>query len=191
VVEKLKEKILTDDNLTELVNMVNEEMGLLKRDGKDRMDEVEKQLKSINEKLLKYFVAFENGTLAEGDAAPRIKELRVEQSKLEKVKEAILAECESDKPAQLDAPQVVEYVKDLKGLLDEGTFAEQKAFLRSFIKRIDYAPDKVTISYTIPMPVGKVKMAMEEVLSMEPLGEPPGTRTQDQSIKSALLYQLS
>jgi hypothetical protein len=41
------------------------------------------------------------------------------------------------------------------------------------------------------MPVGKEKMAMKEALSMEPFGEPPGTRTQDQSIKSALLYQLS
>ena len=95
VVDKLKEKILTDENLAILVKLVNEEMGLLTRQGKERLEEVEKQLKSINEKLLKYYMAFENGTMDEDDAAPRIKELRAEQGKLQNIKEGILAEVES------------------------------------------------------------------------------------------------
>ena len=78
----------------------------------------------------------------------------------------------------------MEYVKDLKALLEEGAFTEQKAFLRSFIKSIDYAPDEVAISYTIPMPVGENKLVLDEVLSMEPYGRPCRSRTCDTLIKS-------
>ena len=67
---------------------------------------------------------------------------------------------------------------------DLGTFTEQKAFLRSFVKRIDYEPEQVTISYTIPLSVERNKLALEEVLCMGPNGEPPGTRTSNRMIKS-------
>lgn len=66
----------------------------------------------------------------------------------------------------MNAKQILEYVIDLKVLLEEGAFAEQKSFFKSFIKRIDHKPDQVAISYTIPMPVGQDKMALEEILSV-------------------------
>ena len=77
---------------------------------------------------------------------------------------------------------------DLKALLEKGAFTEQKAFLRSFIKRIDYEPDQVAISYTIPMPVGQDKLALDEVLSMEPCGRPYRSRTCDTLLKSQVLH---
>jgi site-specific DNA recombinase len=184
VIDKLRKKILTEENLVTLVQLVNEEVDLLAKQGKERLEEIEKQLKSISDKLLKYYIAFEKGTLTEADAAPRIKELRAEQVRLQNTKEDILAEGNSDMPRQLDAKQVMEYVKDLKALLEEGAFTEQKAFLRSFIKRIDYTPDEVAISYTIPMPVGEDKLVLDEVLSMEPYGRPCRSRTCDTLIKS-------
>lgn len=171
IIETLKGKILTDENLSTLVEMVNEELNLLTKQAKHRLEEIEKQLKAISNALLKYFIAFEKGTLSDEDAGPRIKELRIEQEKLQRVKDEILAEGEADKPYLLNAKQILEYVKDLKELLVEGTFTEQKAFLRSFIKRIDYKPNEIAISYTIPMPVGRERMSLEEVLSMEPNGE--------------------
>ena len=36
--------------------------------------------------------------------------------------------------------QVLNYVQDLKSLLSKGTFMEQKSFLRSFIRSIDFDP---------------------------------------------------
>ena len=169
--------------LITLVEMVNEEMNLLTRQGRQRLEEVEKLLNSVNEALLKYFLSFEKGTMSDEDAAPRIKDLRAEQEKLKRIKEEIQAEEESDRPRRLDIKQILEYVKDLKELLEKGAFTEQKAFLRSFIKRIDYQPNQVAISYTIPMPVGQDKMALEEVLSMEPNGRPCRSRTCDTLIK--------
>ena len=191
VVDKLKGKILTEENIKELVEMVNEEIGLQLRGSKERLDEIEKQLTSVGQKLLKYFTAFENGTISEEDAGTRVKELRGEQARLQRVKDKILANIESDNPVKLDARQVAEYVEDMRALLVEGTLTEQKAFLRSFVKRIDYESEKVTISYAIPLPVASDRLALEEVLCMEPCSEPPESRTLNLLIKSQLLYQLS
>jgi site-specific DNA recombinase len=191
VIDKLKEKILTEENMKELVEMVNEEIGLHLRDGKEKLHEVERQLTSVSQKLLKYFTAFENDTISEEDAGSRIRELRDEQVRLQKIKDEILTNSESDNPSTLDARQVAEYAEDMRQLLAEGTFTEQKAILRSFIKRIDYEPKKLAISYTIPLPVTSNRLAIEEVLCMEPSGEPPESRTLNLLIKSQLLYQLS
>ncbi len=73
-------------------------------------------------------------------------------------------------------------------MLEEGAFTEQKVFLRSFIKRIDFEPDQVAISYTIPMPVGQDKMALEEVLSIEPNGRPCRSKGRTFSKAFALVY---
>jgi len=46
----------------------------------------------VNQKLLKYYVAFEKGTISDDDAAPRIRELRAEQIKVERAKGEALHE---------------------------------------------------------------------------------------------------
>jgi hypothetical protein len=93
-------------------------------------------------------------------------------------------EQQSHESHLLDAKQIIEYVEDLRSLLGEGVFAEQKTFLRFFIKRIDYEQDQLAISYTIPMPIDLNKVASEEVLSMEPNSRPCRSRTCDTLIKS-------
>ncbi len=172
IINKLKEKILTEENIKTMVGMVNEEMGLHRKQIKGRLVDVEHQLNIINQKLLKYFTAFENGTIDEADAGMRIKELRTEQEKLKKVKEETLADIESDSVIKLNVQQVAEYANDLKTLFAEGTIVEQKTLLKSFVKRIEYEPKQVTVSYTTPLPMAKEITAVEEVLSMEPFGEP-------------------
>ena len=49
-------------------------------------------------------------------------------------------------------PGQVTYAEDLKSLLEESDFAESKAFLRSFIKKIVISGEKATIYYNLPMP---------------------------------------
>ena len=90
--------------------------------------------------------------MSEEDAGTRIKELRTEQARLQRIKDEILANIEPDSPAKLDTELLAEYTEDMKALLAEGTITEQKAFLRSFIKRIDFVPGQVSISYTVPCP---------------------------------------
>ncbi len=54
VIERLKEKVLTDENLTDLVRMVNEEIHLLVGRRQERLEETEKRLESVNKRLLRH-----------------------------------------------------------------------------------------------------------------------------------------
>ena len=75
------------------------------------------------------------------------------------------------------------YVQDLKAVLSKGSFMEQKAFLRSFIKRIEFEPGQVAIDYTIPMPIEKDRTSEREVLPIERLGSPSRTRTYNLAVE--------
>jgi site-specific DNA recombinase len=188
IIGRLKEKVLTDENLSDLVRMVNEEMGFLAGRRQERLEEIGRQLESVNQKLLKYYLAFEKGTISDDDAAPRIRELRAEQIKLQGAKEEALVELEDTEPKELETEQVLHYVKDLKALLSKGTFMEQKAFLRSFVKRIDFEPGQIAIDYAIPMPAEGDKASEREVLSIRRFGSPGRIRTYNQAVNSRPLY---
>ena len=57
----------------------------------------------------------------------------------------------------------------------------QKAFLRSFIKRIGIRDDQAEIEYTCP--TGLSGDGRAEVLSIRPNGDPTGTRTPATAVK--------
>ncbi|MES0278590.1 MAG: hypothetical protein ABUK03_02455, partial [Dehalococcoidales bacterium] len=52
----------------------------------------------------------------------------------------------------LDIEQMAQYVENLRSVLGSASIMEQKAFLRSFVSRIDVSKSEVTINYTLPMP---------------------------------------
>lgn len=158
--------MLSDENLTELVRMVNEEIRLVADRRRERLGKIERQLESVNQKLLRLYIALESGKLELGDLAPRIKELRAEQTRLQRIRDKALAELEDTAPKELDKEQVLSYAQDLRALLSKGIFVEQKAFLRSFIKRVGFEPGQVIIDYTIPIPAEKGKAFEREVLSI-------------------------
>ena len=128
--------------------------------------------------------------MSDDDAASRIRELRSEQVRLQKAKDEALAQLEDTEPRELDSEHVLGSVKDLKAILSKGTLMEQKAFLRSFIKRIDFEPEQVAIHYTIPMLIEKDRTSEQEALSIGQRGEPWRIRTADTLIKSQALLTL-
>jgi len=56
-------------------------------------------------------------------------------------------------PAEvLTAKEVVRYVKNLDGVLDRNTIAEQKALLQSFVDKVEVDWPSVEITYWLPVP---------------------------------------
>ena len=111
------------------MRLVNEEISVLACRRHDGLKAIEKEIESVNRKLLKYYLAFENGTITDEDAAPRIRELRAEQSRLQRARDEVISEPEDMQSNKLNAEMVLNYVQDLKALLSNGTFMEQKTFL--------------------------------------------------------------
>ena len=61
----------------------------------------------------------------------------------------------SDRRVELaDTKTVAGYVSDLHNLLNEGSLAERKSFVRSFVKEVKVTGDEVMLTYTIPMQPG-------------------------------------
>jgi hypothetical protein len=94
----------------------------------------------------------------------------------------------SDRRVELaDAETVARCVSELRDLLTEGSFAERKTFIRSFVKEIKVTGDDALLTYTMPILPGGVA---EERLSVLPIvhgGGPFWTRTRDLSlIRTAL-----
>ena len=52
----------------------------------------------------------------------------------------------------LDEAIVKSYAQDLRGLLEEAELIERRAFLRSFVKRIEVNKGRVTVHYRLPSP---------------------------------------
>ena len=50
-----------------------------------------------------------------------------------------------------DADVVRGYVQELRGLLEDSGGSDRKAFLKSFVERIEVEPSQVTVSYTMPV----------------------------------------
>jgi site-specific DNA recombinase len=86
--------------------------------------------------------------------------------------ESVLQESEL-----LDLGKVKSYVEDLKSVLEEADTIQSKAFLRSFIKRIEVNGNQVTVGYKIPLPVRRGSKEATEVLPIVTPGGEGGTRT--------------
>ena len=69
----------------------------------------------------------------------------------------------------VDAETIKSYARDLKSLLEEADIAESKAFLRSFIKRIEIHKSQAVIHYNLPVPYREETQAVG-VLPMVTIG---------------------
>jgi site-specific DNA recombinase len=113
------------------------------------------------------------------DLAPRIKELRAHQHELQRRREHLKERIESKNPETSEAYKVMEYVRELEQVLNQASFLQQKAFLRSFVKRVEVNPDRIVLDYSIPMPLEKNRTSTNEVLYINRDGSAYRIRTGD------------
>jgi site-specific DNA recombinase len=179
VINKIKEHILTQDNLTKLVGLVNEEMDSFATGYRSRLEAVESELADVNRRLGHLYDALETGKLSLEDLAPRIQNLRHRQDQLEAAKQDIEDALLNRKAELADLNALVEYVEDLKTVLMDSPLTERRAFIRSFVKEVKVTGDEAILSYTIPLPPGGVTEEKAGVLSIVQHGSAYRIRTGD------------
>lgn len=176
VFERIKDNILTEENIEQLVHLSIEEFTKNNSRFETQLSEVEQQLGQAQGRLTKLYAALESGKVDMEDLAPRIKEVRAQQKELEDKRNELLDGKNEDAPRTLDSDKIREYVASLKTFLGSSSFIEQKSFLKSFIKRIELNEPQVVIDYTMPLPI-KGLTATEEVLYIDGVGSPTRIRT--------------
>ncbi len=186
IIEVIKDRLLTEENLSKIISLVFEELQNDENGASDKLPAFKSQLDEIERKLRRYYELIESQAVLMPDIAPRLRELNsdkaallLEQSKCE----AMARRAASEMPS---VEVVKGYVTDLRDTLREGSIMQQKAFLRSFIKRIGVKDDQAEIEYTCPM--GLSGNGRNEVLSVAKNGSKGRTRTFNPSVNSRLLY---
>ncbi len=152
ILDQLRDHVLTESNIRELVKMLDEEMDGAAREERERLETIEAELRENQLMLDRIWRVIEKTDLDVDDAAPRIREhmARKEQLELaaEKARNAL-----AERRVLLDKAEVVaEFAADMAEFLRTSDITESKAFLRTFIKRIAVEPGRAVIHYTIPMP---------------------------------------
>ena len=177
VIEQIKEKVLTQECLEELVKLVNEELDSTHVVLKDKLDVIDAGLNDVKARLSKLYDVLETGKLNLDDLAPRIRELKTRQDSLSEARVQTEADMVVQGVQHVDCEMVKSYAQDLRGLLEEADFTESKTFLRSFVKRIVIDENKAKIQYRLPMPPNGGRTQSLGVLPIDTLGGAGGIRT--------------
>ena len=165
VIDKIKEHILTNENLARLVNLVNEEMDSTSKTYQDELYALSDEIINVSHRLERLYDAIETGNIKLDDLAPRIHELRDQQEKLQ-ARRAQIDNFLSDRRVELASPEIVSlYINDLRNLLNNSSLSERKAFIRSFVKEVKVTGDDVLLTYTMPLTPGGISEENVGVLS--------------------------
>ena len=154
VIDKIKEHILTNENLVRVVKLVNEEMDSAFQSYRDELNAISDDIINISHRLERLYDAIETGTIELSDLAPRIHNLRERQERLQ-ARRVEIERFLSDRRVELASPAMMHrYVSDLRNLLNNSSLPERKAFIRSFVREVEVAGDGVLLTYAMPLAPG-------------------------------------
>ena len=175
VIEKVRERILTEETIIELVTLVAEEIDALAGEINGRLRAVDAELRDVESRLENLYQALETKQLPIEVLSPRILSLKARQDQLTAAREKAEGQLEQRRADLPTTKEVREYVADFREFLQEGTFPERKALIRNFVKGIEIVEDEAVLTYTIPMPSDGVTSESAPVLDFVQSGPPRQT----------------
>jgi site-specific DNA recombinase len=117
IINRIRDNILTDDNLSELIRLTNEEIEGLVWDEKERTKLLDGRIRDVVDRLERLYDALETGRFAADELAPRIRALDVRKSELQEAQEEAMNVSAVAKVRINDIDVIRAYVEDLKTLL--------------------------------------------------------------------------
>ena len=152
IVEKIRERILTEETIVELVTLVAEEIDAMAGELSGRLEVIEAELRDVRKRLERLYEALETSELTLEVLSPRIFSLRHREEQLEAAREDALSQLEQRRVELPTTEEIKGYVADFRDFLKDGTFPERKALIRNFVECIEVVGDEATLTYTVPMP---------------------------------------
>ena len=172
VIEKVRERILTEETITELVTLVAEEIDNLAGEVNGRLTAISAELTDVETRLENLYQALETKQLPIEVLSPRILSLKARQDQLTAAREGAESQLEQRRAELPTSKEIKGYVADFREFLQEGTFPERKALIRNFVQGIEIVEDEAVLTYTIPMPSDGVTSESASVLNIVQSGPP-------------------
>ena len=175
VVQKIRERILTEETIVELVTLVAEEIDAMAGELAGRLEVIDADLGDVRKRLERLYEALETSELTLEVLSSRIFSLRHREEQLEAAREDAETQLEQRRVELPNTEEIAEYVADFRDFLKDGTFPERKALIRNFVEGIEVVGDEVVLTYTIPMPNDGVTSESASVLDFVQSGPPTCT----------------
>ena len=172
VIEKVRERILTEETITELVTLVAEEIDDLAGEVNGRLTAINSELSDVETRLENLYQALETQQLPIEVLSPRILSLKSRQDQLVAAREEAEFQLEQRRAELPTSKEIKGYVADFRALFQDGTFPERKALIRNFVQGIEIVEDEAVLTYTIPMPQDGVTSESASVLDFVQSGPP-------------------
>ena len=172
VVEKIRERILAEETIVELVQLVAEEIDAMAGELSGRLEVVEAELGDVRKRLEKLYEAIETSELTLEVLSPRIFSLRHREEQLEAARDDAERQLEQRRVELPTTKEIKEYVANFREFLAEGTIPERKALIRNFVEGIEVNGEEAVLTYTIPMPNDGVTSEPASVLDFVQSGPP-------------------
>ncbi len=199
IISNIRDHILTESNIRDLVRLLDEEMGGVAKEQRQNLETIEAELEEVKRKLDRIWHFVESTDLDMADASERILEHRHRREQLEAAAEEVRVVLVQRRELLDSADTIAAFAADMSEFLKTSELTETKAFVQSFVREVLMRPGGATILYTIPTPEDSPiggKDAAEiapngGVRSIGCGGGPCGTRTGDVLIKSQARCRLS
>ncbi len=177
VVEKIRDRILNEETIVALVQLVAEEIDAMAGELASQLEVVEAELADVRKRLGKLYEAIETSELTLEVLSPRIMSLRHREEQLEAAREDAETRLEQRRVVLPDTDEIVEYAADFRAFLKDGTIPEKKVLIRNFVEDIEVEGDEAVLTYTVPMPTDGVTSESASVLDFVQSSPPCLTRT--------------
>ena len=145
IIEKVRERILTEETITELVTLMAGEVN-------GRLPAISAELSDVEGRLENLYQALETKQLPIKPLSPCILSLKARQDQLTAAREEAEAYSEQRWAELPTTKEIKGYVAGFREFLQEETFPERKALIRNFVQGIEIMDDEAVLTYTIPMP---------------------------------------
>jgi len=172
VTGKVRERILTEETITELVTLVAEEIDALAGEVNGRLTTITAELSDVETRLENLYQALETQQLPIEVLSPRILSLKSRQDQLVAAREEAEFQLEQRRAELPTSKEIKGYVADFRTLFQDGTFPERKSLIRNFVQGIEIVEDEAVLTYTIPMPQDGVTKESASVLDFVQSGPP-------------------
>ena len=152
IIDQIRENVLTESNIRDLVKLLDEEMDGAAREQRERLETIEQELEDVKKRLGRIWQLLETTDIEMADASERIKEHRDRQHQLEIAAQearSMLAE----RRAVLDsADTIAAFAEEMSEFLKTSELTETRAFVKSFVKEVLVKPGRAAVIYSLPMP---------------------------------------
>ena len=150
VIAEVRDHILTEANVRDLVRLVAEEMEEVESAARQKLDAVEKELGDVRRSVERLWRAVETSDMDVSEILPRLRQQQSRQDSLEQTADDARAVVEERRALLADAETLGAYASTLGGLIESSDVPAARSFLRSFVKEIVVTSDTFTIRYTLP-----------------------------------------